>query len=73
MRTVNAIARAADMLEIVAASPEPLRISAIVSAMGIPRNSAYEIVNTLASRRLLQIGDHGRVSLGPSLFELGST
>ncbi len=72
MRTVNAIARAADMLEIVATSPEPLRISAIVSALGIPRNSAYEIVNTLAARRLLQIGDHGRVSLGPSLFELGS-
>ena len=72
MRTVNAIARAADVLETAAASPEPLRISSIASTIGIPRNSVYEIVNTLAARRLLQIRDDGRVSLGPWLFELGS-
>jgi IclR family KDG regulon transcriptional repressor len=72
MRTVNAIARAADMLEITASSAEPLRISSIASATGIPRNSVYEIVNTLAARRLLQIGEDRRVSLGPWLFELGS-
>jgi DNA-binding IclR family transcriptional regulator len=69
---VNAIARAADILDIVAASPEPLRISSIVAALGIPRNSAYEVVNTMAARRLLQIQEDGRVGLGSWLFELGA-
>ena len=72
MRTVNAIARAADILELTASASEPMRMSSIATAIGIPRNSVYEIVNTLAARRLLQIGPDGRVSLGSWLFELGS-
>ena len=72
MRIVNAIARAADILELVAFAPEPPRIAAIATAIGIPRNSVYEIVNTLESRRLVRLGDDGRVRLGSWLFELGS-
>jgi IclR family transcriptional regulator, KDG regulon repressor len=72
VRTVNAIARAADILELLASATEPVRMSGIATAIGIPRNSVYEIVNTLAARRLVQIGDDGRVGLGSWLFELGS-
>ena len=40
--------------------------------MRIPRNSAYELVGTLADRQYLRLDDTGRVTLGARLFELGS-
>jgi IclR family KDG regulon transcriptional repressor len=72
MRTVSAVARAADVLDVVAQASEPVRVSVIALGVGIPRNSAYELVYTLADRGLLRLRDDGRVSLGVRLFELGS-
>ena len=64
--------RACDILDAVAKSAEPLRVSALARDVGLPRNTAYELVNTLASRSLVSIDSDGRIRLGFHLFELGS-
>jgi IclR family KDG regulon transcriptional repressor len=70
VRTVNAVARAVDILELLAASPEPLPVSVIATRLTVPRNTAYELVHTLQERGLVDLRD-GRVALGVHLFELG--
>lgn len=47
-------------------------MSALARELGLPRNTAYELVNTLASRHLVSLDSDGRVRLGFHLFELGS-
>jgi IclR family transcriptional regulator, KDG regulon repressor len=56
----------------VAQAGEPPRVSALARDLGLPRNTAYELINTLASRNLVSLDSDGRVRLGFHLFELGS-
>lgn len=72
MRLSPAIVRACDILDAVAQAGEPPRVSALARDLGLPRNTAYELVNTLASRNLVSLDSDGRVRLGFHLFELGS-
>jgi IclR family transcriptional regulator, KDG regulon repressor len=72
MRLTPAVVRAVDVLDAVAGSGEPLRVSALAQALDVPRNTAYELVNTLAARNLVHLDSDGRVRLGFHLFELGS-
>ena len=51
---------------------DPPRVSALARDLGLPRNTAYELINTLASRNLVSLDSDGRVRLGFHLFELGS-
>jgi IclR family transcriptional regulator, KDG regulon repressor len=64
--------RACDILDAVAQAGEPPRVSALARELGLPRNTAYELINTLASRNLVSLDADGRVRLGFHLFELGS-
>jgi DNA-binding IclR family transcriptional regulator len=57
---------------VVAQSPEPLRIPAIARRLEIPRNTTYELVNTLCAEKCLELGAGGTVALGFRLFEFGS-
>lgn len=72
MRLTPAIRRAADILDFVATSHDDASIVAIARTLGIPRNSAYEIVHTLSTLGFLQMSGDGRIRLGLRLFELGS-
>lgn len=72
MRTVTAVARAVDILDIAARASDPPRVAAIALALGIPRNTAYELIHTLVERQLLRLTDDGRVVLGVRLFEFGA-
>jgi IclR family KDG regulon transcriptional repressor len=72
VRLSPAIVRACDILDAVAQAGEPPRVSALARELGLPRNTAYELVNTLASRNLVSLDSDGRVRLGFHLFELGS-
>ena len=72
MRLTPAIGRAADILDFVAGTPEPVAVATLAQQLRIPRNSVYEIVHTLVVRGYLRLGDDGRVRLGLRLFELGS-
>lgn len=71
MRTVAAVNRATAILDLVSRAVEPPRVSAIARSLGIPRNTTYELVHTLASHSFLELGADGRVRLGFRLFELG--
>jgi IclR family KDG regulon transcriptional repressor len=72
VRLSPALIRAFDILDAIAQSGEPPRVSALARDLGLPRNTAYELVNTLASRKLVSLDSDGRVRLGFHLFELGS-
>ena len=72
MRLTPAIGRAADILDFVARTPEPVAVATLAQGLGIPRNSVYEIVHTLVVRGFLRLGDDGRLRLGLRLFELGN-
>jgi DNA-binding IclR family transcriptional regulator len=64
--------RACDILDAIASSVEPPRVSELARDLRLPRNTAYELINTLASRNLVQLDTDGRLRLGFHLFELGS-
>jgi len=71
MRSVGAVDRACGILDLVARATEPPRISAIALRLGIPRNTTYELINTLCRQSFLEVGVDGRVRLGFRVFELG--
>ena len=62
---LTSVARALDVLELVAAAPEPLPVKAVASRLGITLGTAYHVMNTL---------EHGGyvVRLGQGRFGLGS-
>lgn len=72
MRTVASVSRACAIIGLVSQSPEPLRISAIAKCLEIPRNTTYELVNTLCAEKFLELGVGSTVRLGFRLFEFGS-
>jgi IclR family transcriptional regulator, KDG regulon repressor len=47
-------------------------VSTLARELGLPRNTAYELVNTLVSRNLVHLDSDGCLRLGFHLFELGS-
>jgi DNA-binding IclR family transcriptional regulator len=72
VRSSEAIVRACAILDAVAQAAEAPRVAALARDLGVPRNTAYELVNTLASCGLAHLDSDGRVRLGFHLFELGS-
>ena len=72
VRAVSSVTRACAIIGLVSQSPEPLRISAIAKRLEIPRNTTYELVNTLCAEKCLELGTGSTVGLGFRLFEFGS-
>jgi IclR family KDG regulon transcriptional repressor len=72
--TVPALARALDVLELFLSGSKPLSIAEIVEALGVPRSTAHDIVNTLADRHFLQAVDGvpRRFRPGMRLLQLGN-
>jgi IclR family KDG regulon transcriptional repressor len=65
------VKRACAILGLVMEARQPLRITAIARRLDIPRNTTYELVNTLCAENCLEIAGDGTVRLGLRLFELG--
>ncbi len=53
----EAVVRAIDIISLVAASSRPLTLSEICKKTGIPKTSAFGIVNTLVHKRALEVAD----------------
>ena len=72
-RQVPAVARAFEILELFLEHDE-LSQPEIVAALGLPRTSVHELVNTLLERSYLVRSSTAdrKVRLGPRVFELGS-
>ena len=73
-RTVPAVARALDVLELFLDGAGTLSTPEIVTALGLPRTSGHELVSTLVARSYLAPapGASGRFRLGVRLFQLGN-
>jgi len=73
LRRNRATFRAIKIVRLLSASDTPLTLTAISSALGIPKSSAFEILHTLSDERIVEIADSDlktfRVGLG--LLELG--
>jgi len=69
----RAVLRALGILELIMTSGKPVAVADVIRRLGIPKSTAYELVQTLAGAGYLEQhgGDKG-LSLGRKLFELGS-
>jgi IclR family transcriptional regulator, KDG regulon repressor len=72
MRTVPALDRGLQILELVARTESPVKAGDIATLLGFPRSATYELVSTLKERGYLTQDRDGAVGLGPQLFALGS-
>lgn len=69
---VPAVTRAAAVLELLAVSPEPLGVSAIGRALGLPKSSVANLCGALTDAGLLRARGAG-FALGPRLAQLGAS
>lgn len=71
MRTVPALDRGLQILDLLGEDAQPLTASRIGSVLGIPRSATYELLHTLRSRGFLAQHADGSFSLGSRLPALG--
>jgi IclR family transcriptional regulator, KDG regulon repressor len=68
----RSVRRALEILEFLLQRGEPATVAAIVSALQIPKSTAYELVRTLSEAGYLEpAGRNAGLYLGRKLFELG--
>jgi DNA-binding IclR family transcriptional regulator len=68
----RSVRRALEIFEFLLQVGEPATIGAVVSALHIPKSTAYELVKTLSEAGYLEPAPRGAgLSLGRKLFELG--
>lgn len=69
----RAVLRALGILELMMETGEPLVVADIIARLGIPKSTAYELVNTLTLAGYVEPrGGDKRLFLGRKLFELGT-
>ncbi len=73
MSQVPAATRALRVLRFLAGQPEPVPLDRIAKAVGLPRSTAYHLVNTMiAEGFVVHLPDERRYGLGVAAFEVGS-
>ena len=70
---VPAATRALRVLRFLAGQPEPVPLDSIARAVGLPRSSAYHLLNAMIDEDFVShLEDEHRYGLGVSAFEVGS-
>ncbi|MEP6665964.1 MAG: IclR family transcriptional regulator [Nocardioidaceae bacterium] len=70
---VPAATRALRVLRFLAGQPEPVPLERIARSVGVPRSSAYHLINAMVSEGFItHVEDEHRYSLGVAAFEVGS-
>jgi DNA-binding IclR family transcriptional regulator len=73
MTQVPAATRALRVLKFLAGQPEPVPLDRIARAVGLPRSTAYHLVNAMiAEGFVVHLPDERRYGLGVAAFEVGS-
>ena len=67
----RSLRRAIGMLQLLRSAGQPMSVAEIVTALGIPKSTAYELVRVMLAEGLLAPADGARVALGRRLYELG--
>jgi len=71
--TSPAVGRALDVLLYLASRPGPVHGSALIRDLGVPRSSAYHLLDVLVERGfVVHLPDQRAYALGVSAFEVGS-
>src|ERR1700748_480425 len=71
--TTPAVGRALDVLLHLASRPGPVQGSALIRDLGVPRSSAYHLLDVLIERGfVVHLPDQRAYALGFSAFEVGS-
>jgi IclR family transcriptional regulator, KDG regulon repressor len=72
--TVPALSRGLDILELFLGGDQELAAPDVIARLGLPRTTAYELLQTLAARGYLEpvAGSRGAFRLGVRTFELGT-
>lgn len=70
---VPAAVRALRVLKYLASQSEPVTLASVVHAVGLPRSSAYHLLNAMIGEGFVtHLEDEHRYALGVSAFEVGS-
>ena len=73
MGQVPAATRALRVLRFLAGQPDPVTLDRLASAVGLPRSTAYHLVNTMIEEGfVVHLPDEHRYGLGVAAFEVGS-
>ena len=68
----RSVRRAFEILDLISTRGEPLSVAEIVTALRIPKSTAYELMRSLAEAGYVErMGRQGNMFLGRKLFELG--
>jgi DNA-binding IclR family transcriptional regulator len=67
---VQVIARAAQIMRLLAQEPHDLTPSAVALRIGLPRSTVHRILGALEAEGFVRIGSGGRLRLGPGLTSL---
>ncbi|MGH3444290.1 MAG: IclR family transcriptional regulator [Nocardioidaceae bacterium] len=73
MSQVPAATRALRVLRFLAAHPDPVTLDRVATAVGLPRSSAYHLLNTMIEEGfVVHLPAEHRYALGVAAFEVGS-
>jgi DNA-binding IclR family transcriptional regulator len=73
MGQVPAASRALRVLRFLATQPDPVTLDRLASAVGLPRSTAYHLVNTMIEEGfVVHLPEEHRYGLGVAAFEVGS-
>ena len=73
MGQVPAATRALRLLRYLAGQPDPVTLDRLASAVGLPRSTAYHLVNAMIEEGfVVHLPDEHRYGLGVAAFEVGS-
>ena len=73
MSQVPAATRALRVLRYLASQPDPVPLEAIMRACGLPRSTAYHLINAMIDEGFVaHLADEHRFGLGVAAFEVGS-
>src|SRR3569833_319105 len=73
MPQVPAATRALRVLRLLAAQPDPVTLDRLASVVGLPRSTAYHLLNAMIEEGfVVHLADDHRYGLGVAAFEVGS-
>lgn len=72
-KTIQSVAKAMSLLDLLAGSPEPLTLAEISQKTGWPKSTVHGLLSTMRDYSVIAQDEEGRYMLGIRLFEYGCT
>lgn len=72
-KTIQSVAKAMNLLDLLAASPQPMTLAEISQKTGWPKSTVHGLLSTMREYSVIAQDEEGRYMLGIRLFEYGCT